>query len=626
MFSHPLAELPELAPSDVLLVMPPFGGIDRPSLGLHLLQACAREAGFRVSVLYANLLLAAEMGYDLYEAICYAPTSDLLGERLFSSVAGFRNGAANAKPAGTYRTASARNPLRERGVEFGHLTELLDAWVERLCAQLAARETGVIGFNSTFEQTACAASIIRGIKRCRPDLRMLIGGANCEGEMAEGMASLIPEVDHIFSGESETTFVDWLKYHMGYDQRCPSRIVSGAPCRNLDALPTPDYSDYYYQLERCQKKNLIPATKHIWLPYEGSRGCWWGQKHHCTFCGINGQGMAFREKSAARVYSDLETLLSKHPTEKVLMVDNIMPSSYFTSLLPKLEGSPTPKHIFYEQKSNLTLAKVGLLRRSGVAVIQPGIEAISSSLLKRMKKGVKASQNIALLRYARAHELSVNWNLLYAFPGDEESEYEHTSALIDLIPHLHPPTGVCHLSIDRFSPYFDRAAEFGIEEVRPMDSYYDVLPDHIDCSKVAYHFIGDYDCAHKRNPRLIARIEEQVEHWRRNWMNSAKPPPGLAIEALGKDLYLLADTRATPSFTFITHEQAFLALVGARPETVPPRLRLWAEQTAKVALQLDGMLVPLATARPELLENFEKSRQPSQTQATPSVLQSVPAK
>lgn len=67
---------PFLRDADALIIVPPFASLDRPSLGAHPLQACAREAGLRVSVLYANLILGSEMGEIKYQAICYAPTSD----------------------------------------------------------------------------------------------------------------------------------------------------------------------------------------------------------------------------------------------------------------------------------------------------------------------------------------------------------------------------------------------------------------------------------------------------------------------------------------------------------------------------------------------------------------------
>ena len=75
------------AGGDALIVVPPFAGLDRPSLAAHLLQACAREAGLVVHVLYANLLLAANIGEINYEAVCYTPTGALLGERFFASAA-----------------------------------------------------------------------------------------------------------------------------------------------------------------------------------------------------------------------------------------------------------------------------------------------------------------------------------------------------------------------------------------------------------------------------------------------------------------------------------------------------------------------------------------------------------
>ena len=63
----------ELRPADALIIVPPFAGLDRPSLGVHVLQACAKARGVTVSVLYANLLLGGEVGEPTYQAVCYGP-------------------------------------------------------------------------------------------------------------------------------------------------------------------------------------------------------------------------------------------------------------------------------------------------------------------------------------------------------------------------------------------------------------------------------------------------------------------------------------------------------------------------------------------------------------------------
>ena len=70
------------------------------------------------------------------------------------------------------------------------------------------------------------------------------------------------------------------------------------PVTNLDALPTPNYDEYF---ERARGNQLLQdiALSHASysLPMESSRGCWWGAKQHCTFCGLNGGSMAYRSKS-----------------------------------------------------------------------------------------------------------------------------------------------------------------------------------------------------------------------------------------------------------------------------------------------------------------------------------------
>jgi magnesium-protoporphyrin IX monomethyl ester (oxidative) cyclase len=64
--------------------------------------------------------------------------------------------------------------------------------------------------------------------------------------------------------------------------------------QDLDGLPYPTFDDYFAQLRTTSfAKRVLPA-----LVMETSRGCWWGAKHHCTFCGLNAEGMAFRSKSA----------------------------------------------------------------------------------------------------------------------------------------------------------------------------------------------------------------------------------------------------------------------------------------------------------------------------------------
>ena len=190
----------------------------------------------------------------------------------------------------------------------------------------------------------------------------------------------------------------------------------------MDALPTPDFREYYEQLRLIWDLDWVTGTKTVEMPVESSRGCWWGEKHHCTFCGLNGSTMGFRQKSPEKVVAELLTQLQLHPNNKVRFVDNIMPLSYYETLLPKLAEIGTELDIFYEQKANVTFAKMKLLRAAGVR-IQPEIKSLSTALLQRMRKGVSATQNIMLLRFCLTFGVAVAWNLLHDFPGDHEEEF-----------------------------------------------------------------------------------------------------------------------------------------------------------------------------------------------------------
>jgi ribosomal peptide maturation radical SAM protein 1 len=600
-----------LRPADCLIIVPPFAGLDRPSLAAHLLQACAREAGLSVGVLYANVLLAAEMGELNYQALCYAPFSGLIGERFFASAAYGVGpfGREGLNEAAFHRMARSSN-LTISLDELERIEARAAGWADEVAGAITRVGYAVVGCTTTFQQTSASVALLNRVKRFCPSTVTVLGGGNCDGQMAEGVCTLGAAIDVVFSGESEEAFPRFLKAVRAGAGHNP-RIVRGQPCLDLDRLPTPSFEEFYEQYALALRGGPLEQMGNVWLPFETSRGCWWGEKHHCTFCGLNGQTMTFRAKSPDRALEELKALLPRHPTNKVTMVDNIMPRPFFRTLLPRLGAELPGLHVFYEQKSNLTLDNVVALKSAGVGLIQPGIEALSTALLKRMDKGVSGPQNLALLRYARAAEVAVNWNLLYAFPGDGLREYEETIRLLPLLRHLHPPVGISPLSIDRFSPYFNHPARYGVSNIRPLDVYRSILPAGADASKVAYNFVADYASEVKDRPDVVRELRQESAAWRAAWESETAPPPVLAVSRLGEDTYLLVDTRGLPGTcptSFIDEDTAAVALAGWRGERTAAAN--WALANG-AAVEMDGWVVPLATASPELIREFEARRRPA---------------
>lgn len=588
--------------ADGLLIIPPFADLYSPHLGVHLLQAAAEKAGFRVPVLYANLLFALLSGENLYNAICKANYRWMWGERIFAA-------SAFGLPSLGYQTEKLReqvsDPDNKRSATFEDLVALereADPFCSEFGRRLAALPFRVAGASTTFQQTAASIALLAEIKRARPEVTTIIGGANCEGEMARGIASLEAPIDYIFSGECDSAFPDFLRQVVSGEPLPVDRIVRGAPCFDMDSLPEPSFDDYF-----AQRAIALPSkssNSETWLPYESSRGCWWGTRHHCTFCGLSDETMSFRCKSPDVMIKGTKRLLSKYPSRLISMIDNILPHSYFRTVLPRIVEELPPVRIFYEAKANLNLEQVQILRRAGVDRIQPGIEAFSSSLLRRMKKGVLARQNLALLRYARAAGLTITWNLLYNFPGDQREEYDATLALIPLIRHLSPPAGLHPLYLIRFSPYYEDAAAFGVTGIEPASGYACAFPASADLNALAYYFTGDYASAQHSHPELKGALERATDAWREGWQPGSRPPV-LSLTPGNDGYYSLTDTRdlqGTDLIQFLNEEEARAVLIGGPLDRQP--LAEWAIER-KLAIALDGWCVPLAVTDVETWRRVE---------------------
>lgn len=586
------------------IVVPPYASIERPALGPHVLQSVAREKGIRLDIIYANLSFAAEIGEDLYIDICYGDTGSLNGEKSFAAAAwgpSFTKARAPQSPqTRSVNRLHTPSDQSERRKPDGSTSEIAREWADRYSQVLAEMGYDLLGFNLMFEQINPTIALVERLKKHAPDTLIVTGGPLCDGEMAEGIAALSSAIDHVFSGESESTFISFLMSIAADNATAYPRIIRGAPNHQMEQLPCPDYEQYFDQVKCVLPESNIVTKALFWLPYEASRGCWWGQKHHCTFCGINGTGMSYRSKSAEKVVSDLDEM-RRYSVKRLLMVDNIMPHGFFSTLLPELERRRFGYQTFFEQKANITFDKMRKIARAEITMIQPGIEALSDDLLREMKKGVKTFQNIATLRYAGILDVFVNWNLLYAFPGDREISYTETADLVPFLTHLAPPSGVSHLSIDRFSPYFEKPEDFGITAYWPMQAYFDCFPDSIDIDSIAYHFEGEYPTASRRDPDSVEELKYRVDEWIAAWRSSGRPNPTLRVMPVSKTQFILLDTRevAAQPVTFIDSDKAMAALTGQGSETA----KAWAIDS-RVALMIGENFVPLALTTPEVFEAF----------------------
>jgi ribosomal peptide maturation radical SAM protein 1 len=517
----------------------PFADVTRPALGVSLLKAAAARAGFSARVEYCNIDFAERVGVDLYTRLADDFPSDLLlGEWVFA-----RAVFGDAIPA----DADFVEDVLSASVPAATIEDLLrardevPAYLDACASRIAAYQPAIVGFTSTFHQTLASVGVAERLKTLPGAPIVAFGGANCEGEMGEQLLRSFQCIDIVSRGEADETFVDVLRerFHGGAPPSVGiltrERSTPGsASLEHLDTLPVPDYDEYF---DRIASHDQIP--RHIVL--ETARGCWWGERRHCTFCGLNGETMAFRSKSPQRARDEIVECCSRYGTTTISFVDNILDPAYIETLFPDLAATGLDLDMFFEVKANLHRDELETLRAGGVRHIQPGIESLSDDVLRLMRKGVTAFQNIQLLRWAAELDLTCSWNIICGFPNEPPEAYARMASLLPSLEHLPPPGSSARVRLDRFSPFHVDPAQHGFSRVRPARAYFYVYPfGRRDLGRLAYYFDYDYEDGRDVDSyygTVAAAVQQWWERWTRN------DGPGVLEARLDGDAFVVTDTR-----------------------------------------------------------------------------------
>lgn len=519
----------------VVLVSMPFMDPYSPSIQLGLLKAVTARHGFPVRTYHAYLDFAVQIGVDYYRMLCQH-RGTLVGDWLFSLEA---FGDAAPDPGArmldeladslSYLGASPEEAkeklIRTRGSD-------VPAYLDTLVNGFSWEDVAVVGFSSTFQQNTASFALARRLKQYHPKIMTVFGGANFDDEMGPELVRTVDCIDAAVIGEGDRAFPLLLgALAAGGDldhvpalarrQDGQVKITDPMPVTDqLDNLPAPDYDEYF---QHAEELGVLPRVGHreVWLPIETARGCWWGAKHHCTFCGLNGTTMRFRSKSPERVLDELAEQAKRYRSFRFEAVDNILDMAYFGKLFPVLAENATGYEIFYEVKANLSRDQLRLMAQAGVTHIQPGIESLSSHVLHLMRKGVRAVQNVNLLRWARYYDMHVDWNLLWGFPGETEQDYADQAAVIPHLRHLPPPVNCARIWLERFSPIFTEQDTFRLRHRAPEHSYRYVYPDTVDLERVAYFF--DYELDEGLPESAYADLRRVAGDWASGWQEDNPP-------------------------------------------------------------------------------------------------------
>ena len=550
----------------VALIAMPWFWAHMPSIQLAVVKDIFAQQDVKSDVFEFYADFADVFGVDLYGKIANIGT--FLGERLFSQ---FYFDELRASPHEAPPSLLFDDPVIEDHI-FRFATPLVNDFLDKCVNEADWRDYGAICLTLTAQQVGPSIAFARRIRVLHPDIPIIVGGAGCAGDMGHAILEMCPELDIAVHGEAEAIVPDLVAALdgrgtfgdvSGISWRTPHGTVVTNDATKVYAFKKPrgalNFDAYFERIKLLSNLNRLP----VWIPFESSRGCWYGEKSQCTFCGLN-EIIKYRERDTDTLFEELASYERAYGRSHFFAVDLIMPLSFFDFFLPQVVASDRRWTIFYEVKSNMRRAQIDLLAAAGVRWIQPGIESLNDHVLKLMRKGVSAVHNIQTLRLSTELGVTVSWNLISNFPMETPQDYQ---AMRELFPHLHhldPPSGIAAFEVHRFSPFHEEPEAHGIKLRGPHRSYAEVFPiERGLLERLVYRF--EYDLIEPSDPALATAHDEvamAITTWKRANARKAKFEVVFNVDGSA----LLIDSRYAPDAREceISAEEAALLLLPGK--------------------------------------------------------------
>jgi len=493
---------------DIALISPPWPLFNRPSVQLGALKAFlkTREPEIEVRAFHPYLRLAAEIGFEDYLIISQ---SSWAAESVFAALLFPKHNG----PEKLFYKALGNRFGRERSrLDFNQITTVAANIIDHFIQDQVFAELRLAGLSLCLNQMTAGLYIAKKLKERIPETIIVLGGASCSGPIGPSILAAFPFVDYTVTGEGEGPLLDLWHFLSGRSERIKSRAISGGAkkSKSLEAkeqigdvnkLPTPDYDDYFRELGQLGAKaaGISPL-----LPLEASRGCWWSR---CNFCNLNLQWKGYRAKTATKVASEVKSLSSRYGVLDFAFMDNCLPAKQAPEIFSLIHRQKRDYSFFAELRVGHCRKDLAVMARGGLSDVQVGIEALSTSLLRRLGKGSSAIENLAIMRHCTELDIRLQANLILHFPGSSDEEVRQTLVNLDFVWPFAPLKTVSFW-LGAESPVYREPEKFNIVAVKRHPYYSHLFPDNV-ASKLVPLILG-YRGDRQKQYKLWKKVEQKV--------------------------------------------------------------------------------------------------------------------
>ena len=360
-----------------------------------------------------------------------------------------------------------------------HADPFDDYVMNTLVPRLREAKVDVVGLSVCFPgQLQPAYAFALKIKRALPEVHVTCGGPGITQMMirlsGQRLAKALGPFDSACVFEGEHTLLALLRALeekrplrecanvVMRDRLLGARWLSGHGMEDLKVLPSPDFDGLPLSLY------LAPR---LVLPYDPTRGCYWGK---CTFChyGLAEVGTAiYREREVAVITDHLRALSEKHGTKYFYLSQDSVAPKTIVKLSQAIVDSGLQIRWATDLKPEkyLTKERAETLRKAGAVACALGVESGSARVLKLIDKGAPIEVVADVMGHLSSAGIAAEAMCFTEFPTETHDEAISTLDFLDdhrdqLAVYIVGEFGLTHGSLVAQEP-----ARFGIRETWELE-------------------------------------------------------------------------------------------------------------------------------------------------------------
>ena len=160
----------------------------------------------------------------------------------------------------------------------------------------------------------------------------------------------------------------------------------------------------------------------------------------------------------------------------------------------------------------MSRAQLRQMRQGGLFSIQPGVESLSTHILKLMRKHTTGMRNLELVKWSTYYGINNLYNVLLRFPGETLEDYRVQCDVISKIHHCQAPWAIAKARADRGSPMYTEPESQSVTKLIPSTCYEYLFPkDRFNLQRVSYYF--EHEMSNTLDDAQYEEIFEAVDAW-----------------------------------------------------------------------------------------------------------------